>query len=84
MELIKNNSFRSHVQGERIYVNPSITFRPDKMTNITVEMDYMNDRRTPDRGTVNWQQEIKKHYIQCQKVNFRFCCGSCKTETLTL
>ncbi|MCT3922805.1 TonB-dependent siderophore receptor [Elizabethkingia anophelis] len=49
----KNNSFRSHVQGERIYVNPSITFRPDKMTNITVEMDYMNDRRTPDRGTVN-------------------------------
>lgn len=23
------------------------------MTNITVEMDYMNDRRTPDRGTIN-------------------------------
>ncbi|HIC8644390.1 ferrichrome-iron receptor [Elizabethkingia meningoseptica] len=48
-----NNSFRSHVKGERIYVNPSVSFRPDKMTDITVEMDYMNDRRTPDRGTVN-------------------------------
>lgn len=48
-----NNSFRSHVQGERIYVNPSITYRPDDKTEINVEMDYLNDNRTPDRGTIN-------------------------------
>jgi iron complex outermembrane receptor protein len=65
----KNNSFRSHVKGERIYVNPSITFRPDKMTNITVEMDYMNDRRTRTEVLLTWHQVIKKHCIQCQKAN---------------
>jgi iron complex outermembrane receptor protein len=48
-----NNSFRSHVKGERIYVNPSIAFRPDDKTYINVEMDYLHDKRTPDRGTIN-------------------------------
>lgn len=48
-----NNSFRSHVQGERIYVNPSVAFRPDDKTLINVEMDYLHDKRTPDRGTIN-------------------------------
>jgi len=48
-----NNSFRSHVEAERIYVNPSITYRPDDKTEINVEMDYLNDNRTPDRGTIN-------------------------------
>ena len=48
-----NNSFRSHVQAERIYINPSITYLPDDKTEINVEMDYLNDNRTPDRGTIN-------------------------------
>ncbi|NAW51188.1 TonB-dependent receptor [Elizabethkingia argentiflava] len=48
-----NNSFRAHVEGERVYVNPSITFRPDKKTNIYLSMDYTYDMVTPDRGTVN-------------------------------
>jgi len=48
-----NNSFRSHVSGERIYVNPSVAFRPDDKTLINVEMDYLHDKRTPDRGTIN-------------------------------
>lgn len=49
----KNNSFRSHVEGERIYINPSVTYRPDDKTDINVEMDYLHDNRTPDRGTIN-------------------------------
>ncbi|SHG43263.1 iron complex outermembrane recepter protein [Chryseobacterium sp. OV279] len=49
----KNNSFRSHVEGERIYINPSVTYRPDDKTEINVEMDYLHDNRTPDRGTIN-------------------------------
>lgn len=48
-----SNSFRKHVSTERIYVNPSIAFRPDDKTEIIVEMDYMNNNSTPDRGTVN-------------------------------
>ncbi|MGU3374108.1 TonB-dependent siderophore receptor [Chryseobacterium sp. M5A1_1a] len=48
-----NNSFRSHVSGERVYVNPSVAFRPDDKTYISVELDYLHDKRTPDRGTVN-------------------------------
>jgi len=47
------NSFRSFVTGERIYVNPSVAFRPDNKTQITVELDYLHDNRTPDRGTIN-------------------------------
>lgn len=47
------NSFRSFVKGERTYVNPSITYRPDEKTEINVEMDYLHDSRTPDRGTIN-------------------------------
>ncbi len=48
-----NNSFRSHVEGERIYINPSVAYRPDDKTQIVVEMDYLHDKRTPDRGTIN-------------------------------
>lgn len=78
----KNNSFRSHVQGERIYVNPSITFRPDKMTNITVEMDYMNDRRTPDRGTVNLDKgSIEALYTMPKGKFLGFAEDRAKTET---
>ncbi|PUB33816.1 iron complex outermembrane receptor protein [Elizabethkingia sp. YR214] len=77
-----NNSFRSHVKGERIYVNPSITFRPDKMTNITVEMDYMNDRRTPDRGTVNLANGSTEALYTMPKGKFLgFAEDRAKTET---
>lgn len=48
-----SNSFRYYVSTERIYVNPSVAFRPDDKTEIVVEMDYMHNNTTPDRGTVN-------------------------------
>ncbi|WP_300686069.1 TonB-dependent siderophore receptor [Chryseobacterium sp.] len=48
-----NNSFRRFVNTDRIYVNPSIAIRPDDKTEIVVEMDYMHNNTTPDRGTVN-------------------------------
>ncbi|MCW3162097.1 TonB-dependent siderophore receptor [Chryseobacterium oryctis] len=48
-----NKSFRDYVSTERIYVNPSVAFRPDNKTEIVVEMDYMHNDTTPDRGTVN-------------------------------
>ncbi|SHE76444.1 TonB-dependent siderophore receptor [Chryseobacterium vrystaatense] len=49
----ENNSFRRFINTDRIYVNPSIAIRPDDKTEIVVEMDYMHNNTTPDRGTVN-------------------------------
>lgn len=49
----RSDSYRAHVSKDRIYVNPSLSWRPDSKTNITLEMDYLHDTRTPDRGTVN-------------------------------
>lgn len=48
-----NNSFRDYMKTNRIYVNPSVAFRPDDKTEIVMEMDYMHNNSTPDRGTVN-------------------------------
>lgn len=47
------DSYRSFISGERLYVNPSLAWRPNNKTTITVEMDYLDDSRTPDLGTVN-------------------------------
>jgi len=48
-----SNSFRKYVNTERIYINPSIAYRPDDKTSVILEMDYMHNDVTPDRGTVN-------------------------------
>lgn len=47
------DSYRSLISGERLYFNPSMAWKPNDKTTITVEMDYMDDSRTPDLGTIN-------------------------------
>ncbi|MBF6597016.1 MAG: TonB-dependent receptor [Fermentimonas sp.] len=47
------DSYRNHVSKDRIYLNPSFAWRPDNKTQVTVEMDFMHDSRTPDQGTIN-------------------------------
>ncbi len=47
------DSYRSQVSGKRLYVNPSFAWKATNNTTITVEMDYLDDSRTPDLGTVN-------------------------------
>ncbi|SDQ17259.1 TonB-dependent siderophore receptor [Flagellimonas zhangzhouensis] len=49
----KGNSFRKMVEGERFYINPSLEWRIDNKSKLTLEMDYLDDSRTPDIGTVN-------------------------------
>lgn len=49
----KANSFREHVNSERFYINPSLAWRPNDKTTVYLEMDYMDDSRTPDQGTIN-------------------------------
>lgn len=49
----KANSYRAKVNSERFYINPSLAWKPNDKTNIILEMDYMDDSRTPDQGTIN-------------------------------
>ncbi|MDO5570604.1 MAG: TonB-dependent receptor [Bacteroidales bacterium] len=49
----KSDNFRAYVEKERIYINPSFEWRPNDNSTLTFEMDYLHDKRTPDRGTVN-------------------------------
>ena len=47
------DSYRTAISKNRVYINPSLEWRPDNKTVVTLEMDYLNDNTTPDRGTVN-------------------------------
>ena len=47
------DSYRKSVSLEKFYINPSLEWRPNDQTAITLEMDYLDDSRTPDPGTIN-------------------------------
>ncbi len=50
--LERADSYRKGVSLEKFYINPSLEWKPDNMTTLTLEMDYLNDSRTPDLGTI--------------------------------
>lgn len=56
------DNYRMGVGLEKFYINPSLEWRPDNKTTLTLEMDYLNDNRTPDAGTVNLSQTENKIY----------------------
>ncbi|MFB9864225.1 TonB-dependent siderophore receptor [Rufibacter immobilis] len=45
--------YRAHMSNESFYINPSLEWRPNAKTTITLEMDYLNDNQSIDAGTVN-------------------------------
>lgn len=49
----RSDGFKKVTKSDRFYINPSLEWRPDDKTTITLEMDYLNENKTPDRGTVN-------------------------------
>lgn len=49
----RSDNFRAHVDKNRVYLNPSLAWNPTRNTSVIIEMDYLHDSRTPDRGTVN-------------------------------
>lgn len=49
----RSDGFRSHVSKNSVYINPSLEWRPDDKTVVTLEMDYFNSDQTPDPGTIN-------------------------------
>lgn len=48
-----SDSYRSMVHSDRIYTNPSLLWLIDDKTKLIMEMEYFNDGRTPDLGTIN-------------------------------
>src|SRR5690554_6280873 len=48
---------------EKFYINPSLAWRPDKKTEIILEMDYLDDVRAFDPGTVNLSLENTENDI---------------------
>ena len=56
------DSYRDMVSSERFYINPSFEWMIDDKSTLTMEMDYMDDTRTPDLGTVN-MGEISENAI---------------------
>lgn len=49
----RSDNYRRHVSKDRVYLNPSFSWKIAPYTSLTLEMDYLHDSRTPDRGTVN-------------------------------
>lgn len=47
------DNYRPIVSSDRIYINPSLEWRPDDKTSIILEMDYLNANNTPVTSTVN-------------------------------
>lgn len=79
-----NNSFRAHVDTERIYVNPSVAFRPDNKTEIVVEFDYLHNNSVPDRGTVNLADGDTNALYEMPKGKFLgYSSDYAKTETFS-
>lgn len=51
--LERADSYRKGISYERFYINPSLQWKITPKTTVTAEMDYLDDSRTPDPGTVN-------------------------------
>lgn len=49
----RTDNYRPVVSSERVYVNPSFEWRPSDKTTINLEVDYLNEDRTPVTSTIN-------------------------------
>ncbi|MDO7170644.1 TonB-dependent receptor [Mariniflexile sp. AS56] len=51
--LERADGYRNGISSERFYINPSLEWKLDDKTTLTLEMDFFDDSRTPDVGTIN-------------------------------
>ncbi|WP_267740431.1 TonB-dependent receptor [Myroides injenensis] len=49
----RNDGWRKYVNNDHFYINPSLAWKIDDKTKLTLEMDYLYGDYTPDRGSVN-------------------------------
>lgn len=61
----RGDSYRKGLQSNRVYINPSLTWKPSEKTTITLEGDYFNDNRTPVTSAVNLnpKQDVNALYV---------------------
>jgi len=61
----RSDSYRSFLKSDRVYFNPSLTWRVADRTTITLEGDYLNANVTPHAAAVNLNpsQSINALYI---------------------
>lgn len=55
--------FRDHMDNESFYINPSLEWRPNAKSTLTLEMDYFKEEQAIDAGTVNLSVGNKKNEI---------------------
>lgn len=78
------DSYRTAISKNRVYINPSLEWRPDNKTVVTLEMDYLNDNTTPDRGTVNLAgDDVEALYDLPHDRFLGFSTDNVETKTLT-
>lgn len=64
------DSYRSHVNSERFYINPSLAWKPNDKTTIYLEMDYTDASLTPDQGTINLGDYATNNIYRLPNNNF--------------
>lgn len=57
----RSDNYRPVIHSNRVYINPSLEWRPDEKTTITLEMDYLSDNRTPYTSTVNLSGDAEEN-----------------------
>ena len=57
----RSDNYRPVIHSNRVYINPSLEWRPDDKTSVTIEMDYLNDNRTPYTSSVNLSKDTEEN-----------------------
>lgn len=79
------DGYRKVTASDRVYLNPSLAWRPDSKTTVTLEYDYLNENKTPDRGTVNLAAEDIEALYDMPKDRFLgYSSDNANTEVSTL
>ena len=80
----RSDGFRKHVDMNSVYINPSLEWRPDDKTTVTLEMDYLNSDKTPDRGTYNLKDDTEEALYEMPKDKFTgFATDNVNTKIMT-
>lgn len=58
-----SDGYRDNNSKNRYYINPSFSWKPIDKLEIVLEMDYLDDNRTPDPGTINLSKDNTKNEI---------------------
>lgn len=77
------NSYKDFVKNDRVYTAPSFAWRIDDKTALTLEMDYLKDKSTPDRGTINLGPDTEENLYDMGSKFLGFKDDKQKTENIT-